>query len=43
VKERFAGVSVDVGGGTARQFADLVAQDIAKYRKLVRQLDIKTN
>ena len=43
VKERFAGVSVDVGGGTAREFADLVAQDIAKYRKLVRQLNIKIN
>jgi tripartite-type tricarboxylate transporter receptor subunit TctC len=41
VKERFAGVSVDPGGGTAQQFADLVAQDIAKYRRIVRQLDIK--
>jgi len=43
VKERFAGVSVDAGGGSAREFADLVARDIAKYRTLVRSLNIKTN
>ena len=43
VRERFAGVSVDVGGGTSQQFADLVAQDIARYRRLVRQLRIKTD
>jgi tripartite-type tricarboxylate transporter receptor subunit TctC len=43
VKERFAGVSVDVGGGSARDFSDLVARDIAKYRALVRSLNIKTH
>jgi tripartite-type tricarboxylate transporter receptor subunit TctC len=43
VRERFAGVSVDAGGGSAREFADLVARDIAKYRTLVRSLDIKTH
>ena len=43
VRERFASVSVDPGGGSAQQFADLVARDIAKYRKLVTQLQIKTN
>ena len=43
VRERFAGVSVDVGGGSAEDFANLVAGDIAKYRTLVRQLKIKTD
>jgi tripartite-type tricarboxylate transporter receptor subunit TctC len=43
VKERFAGVSVDVGGGSSQQFAQLVARDIAKYRVLVKQLRIRTD
>jgi tripartite-type tricarboxylate transporter receptor subunit TctC len=43
VRERFAGVSVDVGGGSAEDFANLVAADIAKYRALVRQLRIRTD
>jgi tripartite-type tricarboxylate transporter receptor subunit TctC len=41
VKERFAGLSVDPGGGTPQQFADYVRQEIAKYDKLVKRLDIK--
>jgi len=41
VKERFAGLSVDAGGGTPQQFADYVRREIAKYDKLVKQLGIK--
>ena len=43
VRERFAAVSVDVGGGSAEEFSNLVASDIAKYRALVRQLKIRTD
>jgi tripartite-type tricarboxylate transporter receptor subunit TctC len=41
LKERFANLSVDPGGGTPREFADYVRQEIAKYDKLVKQLNIK--
>jgi tripartite-type tricarboxylate transporter receptor subunit TctC len=41
LKERFANLSVDPGGGTSREFADYVRQEIAKYDKMVKQLGIK--
>ena len=41
LKQRFANLSVDPGGGTPREFADYVRQEIAKYDKLVKQLNIK--
>ena len=41
LKERFANLSVDPGGGTPREFSDYVRQEIAKYDKLVKQLNIK--
>jgi len=41
VKERFANLSVDAGGGTPQQFAEYVRHEIAKYDKLVKQLNIK--
>jgi tripartite-type tricarboxylate transporter receptor subunit TctC len=41
VKERFATLSVDPGGGTSREFADYVRQEIAKYDALVKRLNIK--
>jgi tripartite-type tricarboxylate transporter receptor subunit TctC len=42
VKERFASLSVDPGGGTSREFADYVRQEIAKYDALVKRLNIKS-
>ena len=41
VKERFAGLSVDPGGGSPREFADYVRREIAKYDTLVKRLNIK--
>ena len=41
LKERFATLSVDPGGGTSRDFADYVRQEIAKYDRIVKQLNIK--
>lgn len=41
VKERFATLSVDAGGGTSREFADYVKQEISKYDALVKRLNIK--
>jgi tripartite-type tricarboxylate transporter receptor subunit TctC len=41
LKERFANLSVDPGGGTPQQFAHYVRQEIAKYDKLVKKLNIK--
>jgi tripartite-type tricarboxylate transporter receptor subunit TctC len=41
VKERFAALSVDPGGGTSREFASYVADEIAKYDALVKRLNIK--
>ena len=42
VKERFAALSVDPGGGTSREFATYVSEEIAKYDALVKRLNIKT-
>ena len=41
VRERFAGLSVDPGGGSSREFSDYVQREIAKYEGLVKQLNIK--
>jgi tripartite-type tricarboxylate transporter receptor subunit TctC len=41
VRERFAAVGVEPGGGTRDEFAAYVRQEIGKYDKLVKQLDIK--
>jgi len=41
VKERFAALSVDPGGGSSREFATYVAEEIAKYDALVKRLGIK--
>jgi tripartite-type tricarboxylate transporter receptor subunit TctC len=41
LRERFANLSVEPGGGTPREFADYLRSEIAKYDKLVKQLDIK--
>ena len=41
VRERFAGLSVEPGGGTPRDFADYVRREIEKYRALVKRLGIK--
>jgi tripartite-type tricarboxylate transporter receptor subunit TctC len=41
LKERFANLSVDPGGGTPQQFAQYVREEIAKYDKLVKKLNIK--
>jgi tripartite-type tricarboxylate transporter receptor subunit TctC len=41
VRERFASVAVEPGGGTATEFADYVQREIAKYDRLVKQLAIK--
>jgi len=41
VRERFATLSVEPGGGSSAEFADYVRAEIAKYDKLARQLNIK--
>ena len=41
VKERFAALSVEPGGGSSREFADYVRREIAKYDRIVKQLNIK--
>jgi tripartite-type tricarboxylate transporter receptor subunit TctC len=41
VRERFAGLSVEPGGGSRAEFADYVRAEIAKYDRIVRQLGIK--
>jgi tripartite-type tricarboxylate transporter receptor subunit TctC len=41
LKARFASLSVDPGDGTTREFADYVRQEIAKYAKLAKRLNIK--
>jgi tripartite-type tricarboxylate transporter receptor subunit TctC len=41
LRERFASLSVDPGGGSSRDFADYVRQEIAKYDRIVKQLNIK--
>ena len=42
VRERFAGLAVEPGGGTRAEFADYVRREVAKYEKLVKQLGIKS-
>jgi tripartite-type tricarboxylate transporter receptor subunit TctC len=41
VKERFASLSVDPGGGSSQDFAAYVRAEIAKYDALVKRLGIK--
>ena len=41
LRERFAGLSVDPGGGSSQEFADYVRQEIAKYDRIVKQINIK--
>jgi len=41
VRERFAGLSVEPGGGSRSEFADYVRAEIAKYDRIVKQLGIK--
>ncbi len=41
LRERFAGLAVEPGGGARSDFADYVRREIAKYDKLVKQLGIK--
>jgi len=41
VRDRFAGLSVEPGGGSRAEFGDYVRREIAKYDKLVKQLGIK--
>jgi tripartite-type tricarboxylate transporter receptor subunit TctC len=41
LKERFGTLSVEPGGGTSRDFAGYVGEEIAKYDALVKRLGIK--
>jgi tripartite-type tricarboxylate transporter receptor subunit TctC len=41
LRARFADLSVDVGGGTPRDFAAYITLEIAKYNRLVKMLNIK--
>jgi tripartite-type tricarboxylate transporter receptor subunit TctC len=41
LKERFASLSVEPGGGTRAEFADYVRREIEKYGGLVKRLGIK--
>ena len=41
LRERFATLSVEPGGGTSREFAAYVAEEIGKYDALVKRLAIK--
>jgi len=41
VRERFASLSVEPGGGSRAEFADYVRGEIAKYDRIVKQLGIK--
>jgi tripartite-type tricarboxylate transporter receptor subunit TctC len=41
VRERFAGLSVDPGGGSRGDFAGYVREEVAKYARIVKQLGIK--
>jgi tripartite-type tricarboxylate transporter receptor subunit TctC len=41
VRERFAGLSVDPGGGSRADFAGYVREEVAKYARIVKQLGIK--
>ena len=41
VRERFAGLSVEPGGGSRADFAGYVRKEVAKYARIVKQLGIK--
>jgi tripartite-type tricarboxylate transporter receptor subunit TctC len=41
VRERFANLSVEPGGGSRAEFADYVRAEIAKYDRVVKQLGIR--
>jgi tripartite-type tricarboxylate transporter receptor subunit TctC len=41
LKERFASLSVEPGGGTRAEFADYVRREVEKYGALVKRLGIK--
>jgi tripartite-type tricarboxylate transporter receptor subunit TctC len=41
VRERFAGLSVEPGGGSSAEFAKYVKSEVGKYARIVKQLDIK--
>ena len=41
VRERFAVLSVEPGGGSRADFADYVRREVAKYDKIVKQLGIR--
>ena len=41
VRERFASLNVEPGGGTPRDFGNCVGEEIAKYDALVKRLAIK--
>jgi tripartite-type tricarboxylate transporter receptor subunit TctC len=41
VRERFAALSVEPGGGSRAEFGDYVRREVAKYDKLVKQLGIR--
>jgi len=43
VRERFASLSVDPGGGSSEKFAAYVRREVEKYARLVKQLDIKAD
>jgi tripartite-type tricarboxylate transporter receptor subunit TctC len=41
VRERFASLAVEPGGGSRAEFADYVRREVTKYDKLTKQLGIK--
>jgi tripartite-type tricarboxylate transporter receptor subunit TctC len=41
VRERFASLSVEPGGGTSAEFAEYVKREVGKYGRIVRQLEIR--
>jgi len=41
VRERFASLSVEPGGGTSAEFAEYVKGEVGKYGRIVKQLEIK--
>jgi tripartite-type tricarboxylate transporter receptor subunit TctC len=41
VRERFAGLAVEPGGGSRAEFGDYVRAEIAKYDRIVKQLGIR--
>jgi hypothetical protein len=41
VRERFASLSVEPGGGSRAEFGDYVRAEIGKYDRIVKQLAIR--